>query len=281
MIDPGYSPFFDWNPKDPISADSLAKPFIALVSMVRDDYHFDEMIEQKAFTLLSFINRNDRRRVNVEELLKSVGWSDFERLPEFVDSTIVLLSSPSPIIMKEALTVFQRWFTSLTTIDQLMLVSSNLFPNILSTLHLLNLSAVEDKRILTDIVRFSQPGVWLSSIFTMTSLPSIAAISAQSIQDVVLHKCLIPMGPSLVQIPRNPHILSWINEYKEIVQVFYFSLRCECVPPTDAGFSGGIVMELNLWAERRFCFRHWNRKDFTTDSSKRCSMTLLKVKERT
>ncbi|KAK2961710.1 hypothetical protein BLNAU_3147 [Blattamonas nauphoetae] len=40
-----------------------------------------------------------------------------------------------------------------------------------------------------------------------------------SIRDVVLPEVIIPIEPSLVQISRNPHLLSWIKEYKTNLQL--------------------------------------------------------------
>ncbi|KAK2946631.1 hypothetical protein BLNAU_18467 [Blattamonas nauphoetae] len=168
MIDPEYSPFIDWNPNDPISADSLAKPFIALVSMVRDGYHCDEMIEEKAHSLFSLFNRDNDQGIDIEELLKSVGWSDDDSLPGY-----------SRLSRR---TSFPEFCQPLTC------------------------------EIFIELVRKDN----------LSYFSSDAAISAQSIQDIVLHKCLIPIAPSLAQITHNPHLVSWINEYKETVQAITY-----------------------------------------------------------
>ncbi|KAK2944530.1 hypothetical protein BLNAU_20536 [Blattamonas nauphoetae] len=59
-----YTPFMTWNQFSRDTADLLAQPFASLVSMVRDDFHFNDKQVRKASALLSSISRTVRHDQN-------------------------------------------------------------------------------------------------------------------------------------------------------------------------------------------------------------------------
>ncbi|KAK2950206.1 hypothetical protein BLNAU_14892 [Blattamonas nauphoetae] len=108
MIDPEYSPFMSWNPKDPITVDSIAHVFVSLVSMVRDNYQFDEELVRRASTFIASLNTHFFEEPFADDLLMAIGHG-----------------SPDPAA------------------------------GMLTTPRLRDLSAVEDKRIVKDILEIT------------------------------------------------------------------------------------------------------------------------------
>ncbi|KAK2947328.1 hypothetical protein BLNAU_17715 [Blattamonas nauphoetae] len=100
VTDPEYSPFLNWNPIDPVTADSVSPVFVSLVSMVRDDFKFDHEQIIKASTLLSSLFLDPNRSFDIDGLLKTFGQNTTDPAAVFVDSMAVLLSSPHPSILK-------------------------------------------------------------------------------------------------------------------------------------------------------------------------------------
>ncbi|KAK2945134.1 hypothetical protein BLNAU_19924 [Blattamonas nauphoetae] len=78
---------------------------------------------------------------------------------------------------------------------------------ILSTPRLRDLSVIDDKVIMNDIIDVFKKGVWLSSTDSIQSTSIASDTDPESIRHLVLHEVLIPIEPSLVQISRNRHLL--------------------------------------------------------------------------
>ncbi|KAK2961860.1 hypothetical protein BLNAU_3297 [Blattamonas nauphoetae] len=81
-----YSPFLKWIPDYQITVDSVAPPFVSLVSMVRDGYKFDQELHRKVSILISAITRKINRQT-VDDLLEAIG-------QDSTDSAAVILSTP-------------------------------------------------------------------------------------------------------------------------------------------------------------------------------------------
>ncbi|KAK2947334.1 hypothetical protein BLNAU_17721 [Blattamonas nauphoetae] len=86
VTDPEYSPFLNWNPIDPVTADSVSPVFVSLVSMVRDDFKFDHEQIIKASTLLSSMFLDPNRSFDINGLLKTFGQTSKDPAAVFVDS---------------------------------------------------------------------------------------------------------------------------------------------------------------------------------------------------
>ncbi|KAK2954018.1 hypothetical protein BLNAU_10981 [Blattamonas nauphoetae] len=93
-----YSPFLNWTPTEPITADSIGRAIISLVSMIRDSYQFDEDLVHKASTFISSISSHLFEYNFADDLLTAIGQAIPDPIPAFVDSMTVLLSSSHPSI---------------------------------------------------------------------------------------------------------------------------------------------------------------------------------------
>ncbi|KAK2954848.1 hypothetical protein BLNAU_10178 [Blattamonas nauphoetae] len=166
-----YSPFLNWTPTAPITADSVLPVFISLVSMVRDGFQFDVTLLRK---------------------LPKPHWT----VCGFDGCAHVF--TPSIDIREDSQIDLQI---------------------ILSTPHLRDLSGIDDQNVMTDILEIFDNGVWLSSPDSVRSLSNTLHNDPESIRNVVLHEVFIPIEPSLVQISRNPHILSWGYEFERTLRL--------------------------------------------------------------
>ncbi|KAK2954833.1 hypothetical protein BLNAU_10163 [Blattamonas nauphoetae] len=217
LIHPEYSPFLNWSSKDATTGDSLSPVFLSLVSMVRDGYKFDKKLVSKASQFLSSVYPTLDGAWKITAFLMAIGQGSPNPTAVFVDSMAVLLSSSHPPIFREALSFIRtslRWtFPS----NRRAIVSSELVPKVLSTPHLRDLSVIDVQDILNSIHTIFETVVWLSSPDFLQSFSTTS--DPESIRDAVLHEALIPMEPSLVQISRNPRLLSWNEEYMNTLKV--------------------------------------------------------------
>ncbi|KAK2954847.1 putative leucine-rich repeat domain-containing protein [Blattamonas nauphoetae] len=121
-------------------------------------------------------------------------------------------------LLRKTSTLFssiRQLFKKSDVIDDVMKANGQGSPNpaavILSTPHLRDLSVIGDQDILKVILAIFRSSVWISSPDTLHSLSATLRADPDSIRDLVLHEVFTPIEPSLVQISRNHHILSWMD----------------------------------------------------------------------
>ncbi|KAK2943174.1 hypothetical protein BLNAU_21902 [Blattamonas nauphoetae] len=90
---------------------------------------------------------------------------------------------------------------------------------ILSSPRLRDLSVIDDKVIMNDIIDVFRSSVRISSSDGVQALSIASDTDPESIRHLVLHEVLIPIEPSLVQMGRNPHILSLNNQCREVLRL--------------------------------------------------------------
>ncbi|KAK2951537.1 hypothetical protein BLNAU_13559 [Blattamonas nauphoetae] len=138
--------------------------------------------------------------------LKDLGQNSSNPAAVFVDSMNVLLSCSNYYIFKDALLFLHQCIDRCTSSNILDLVSAKLLPGILSTHRLRDLSGTANEDTLKRVLKIFDACLWPSS-----------KINIDTLRDLVLHEVLIPIEPSLVQIGRNPHLLSQNDEYNSIL----------------------------------------------------------------
>ncbi|KAK2951008.1 hypothetical protein BLNAU_14086 [Blattamonas nauphoetae] len=175
--------------------------------MVRDSIPFDAELASKGSTFISKM---------------TIAQDTSSPTAVFVDSIAVLLSSSHPSIVRKTLVMVRSCLNFCTLSNRMALLSAKLIPGILSTQSLQDLSVIEDKDVMKEILKILSSVVEISATIFLQSLPTDINADPQSIRDVVFREVLIPLEPSLVQISRNPHLLSWNNEY----QVTLILLSC-------------------------------------------------------
>ncbi|KAK2945566.1 hypothetical protein BLNAU_19523 [Blattamonas nauphoetae] len=182
--------------------------------MVRDGFQFDEALVSKASKLLQSISCVNQLYIQFDVFLNAIGQDFPNTTSVIVDSVVVLISSPHPSIVRDILVFIHRYQIWSPSTDRLALVSSNLFPRLLSTPSLRDLSVVEDQRLLGAMIGFLRYGVWLSSPEAAQSFSPTSNIDPESVRDVVLNEVLVLVEPSLVHLLQNPFLRSFAFEFK-------------------------------------------------------------------
>ncbi|KAK2950169.1 hypothetical protein BLNAU_14855 [Blattamonas nauphoetae] len=147
-----YSPFMSWNPDDPITVDFTSSVINSLVSMIRDNYQFDEELLRRASTFLGSFNIQLTQKPFADDLMKAIGRGSPHPAAGFVDSVMILLSSFHPSIFGASLSLSVTCFNWCSLPFRSELVSSKIILRMLTTPRLRDLSAIEDKHILKDIL---------------------------------------------------------------------------------------------------------------------------------
>ncbi|KAK2961828.1 hypothetical protein BLNAU_3265 [Blattamonas nauphoetae] len=214
-----HSPFLNWYPNNPVSVDSSSRTIMSLASMVRDGFKFEERHLRKASLLLELLNMKGSIRFKIPALFNAFGPNSTDSAAAFVDSMTLIFTLPHPSVFRDALEFFRKCLSPLSKSTQIAVLSTNIIRRILSAPQLRDLSSMTDHSLLKSVVRIFNNCVWFSSPDSVRSLSAVSDADPQSVRDVVLNKVLIPIEQSLVQINRNPRLLSWNDEYKLLLSL--------------------------------------------------------------
>ncbi|KAK2942585.1 hypothetical protein BLNAU_22502 [Blattamonas nauphoetae] len=185
-----------WIPTLQRKADTLARPFLSLVSMVRDGCKFNEELLQKASKFLSSIRQKFNALSLSDNFVKAVGHNSPNPSAVFIDSMIVLLFSSHPSIFRDSLSLISTCILYCSSSTRLDLVSSNIIPRMLSTPLLQDLSVVDDQDVMNDVLELFKWCIRLTATDAVQFVWTPSDTETDSIRDVIYH---------------NPHVLSWIR----------------------------------------------------------------------
>ncbi|KAK2961877.1 hypothetical protein BLNAU_3314 [Blattamonas nauphoetae] len=119
--------------------------FRSLVATVKSQPALDASLEAKALKLLESVNPDDEE--SADEFLGSFGQTTDESLNSFIQSILVLISSPCQVITSASMKMFRYlilWSSAETLLD---LVKANLIPRLIFTLNPQTLSFAEAEPI--------------------------------------------------------------------------------------------------------------------------------------
>ncbi|KAK2952705.1 hypothetical protein BLNAU_12354 [Blattamonas nauphoetae] len=134
------SPFLNWNEED-LPVDEKATVFRSLVDTVKLQPAFDDSLEAKTVKFLkSVIPQNSK---SADDFLNYLVTFSFATLTEFVQSMMLLISTPSQAIIKSAMKMLNALLGRCSTRVGLALVKADLIPQLIRTLNPQSLSFAE------------------------------------------------------------------------------------------------------------------------------------------
>ncbi|KAK2946512.1 hypothetical protein BLNAU_18554 [Blattamonas nauphoetae] len=148
--------FLKWTFKRKESESKKAVVFLSLVATVKSKPALDDSLEAKAVDFLKSVNPKDEK--SADTFLSTLGRTTDESLTDFIQSIVVLISSPNRIITTTAMEMLDLLILSCSEKFHLALVRADLIPQIFATLNPLSLSFAEAVDIhinLMDIIRMS------------------------------------------------------------------------------------------------------------------------------
>ncbi|KAK2959707.1 hypothetical protein BLNAU_5196 [Blattamonas nauphoetae] len=181
-----YDPFLNWSPEHQIAADSFTRPFLSLVSIVRDGYSFDDELVRHASVFFVSLSLTVDSMDTANDFLKVIEQDSTGPGVMFVDSITVLLFSPHRSICRDTLTFVCQCLYLCYVSNILALVSAKLIPSIISTPHLRDLSRLFDKDILSNILTIFDHVIALASPNAIKNRLPYFGINTESVRDVVL-----------------------------------------------------------------------------------------------
>ncbi|KAK2954631.1 hypothetical protein BLNAU_10482 [Blattamonas nauphoetae] len=135
------SPFLNWNEEELESEDEVSGIYRSLVATVKLKPTLDDSLEAKT---VKFLESLDPKYPEViDALLSNHGRTTDESLTNFVQSIVVLISTPNRVITAAAMTMLENLILWCSQNIRLALVKADLIPQLINTLNPLSLSFTE------------------------------------------------------------------------------------------------------------------------------------------
>ncbi|KAK2948863.1 hypothetical protein BLNAU_16206 [Blattamonas nauphoetae] len=142
------SAFLNWQYNPIESQDENALVFRSLVATVKSQPALDENREAKAVKFLTTLAQ--RLLMSADAFLSCFTSDSADSLPDFVQSVLVLISSPSQIITTSTMKMLRTLLAHCSAPHRLALVKANIIPHIINTLNPQSLSFAEAEDTVTD-----------------------------------------------------------------------------------------------------------------------------------
>ncbi|KAK2958888.1 hypothetical protein BLNAU_6137 [Blattamonas nauphoetae] len=235
MITSGeYAHFLYWNEDDPITAYSVEPAIVALFSMVRNGFNLDEELASKASKLISLITQRVSLWDYAEKLWYAVGRGYEDKAEGFVDSIVMLLSSPHPSVFRNTMKFTSVFLRCFDWVSRFKMVSSHLIPKVLSALSRLDRTVIDEKELMDNIKTLF---VWCSDLSAPIFVGHLA-------KQPSMDSRIVNNVPSLLQISRYHLLTSWRDGCEPIMDFMFnlFELSVKHQPALDFVCSSHIPM---------------------------------------
>ncbi|KAK2945935.1 hypothetical protein BLNAU_19152 [Blattamonas nauphoetae] len=151
---------------------------------------FDDSLEEKAVRFLKSLST--RARYSADAFLDSLASSSDHSLTNFVQSIVVLISSPSRVLKTAAMQILETLFWNSSAKSRLTLVSANLIPQLFTSLNLLSLSFANAFDIHTCLFSIIIHSFWLATPDGRRRLAIEDDNQQQAVCETVLKRVLAP-----------------------------------------------------------------------------------------
>ncbi|KAK2964062.1 hypothetical protein BLNAU_1143 [Blattamonas nauphoetae] len=154
-------PFLNWNEEGPESSEEKAVVFQSLVATVKSQPALDDSLEAKAVKLLEYVIPNDF--FSAVTFLRNFASSFDDTLTNFVQSIVVLVSSPSNGITTASMKILRNLITGCSAKVHQSLIQVDLIPKIITTLNPQSVSLSDCEQIHTCLIRVISWLFWMAT----------------------------------------------------------------------------------------------------------------------
>ncbi|KAK2957638.1 hypothetical protein BLNAU_7537 [Blattamonas nauphoetae] len=187
---PDCSAFLNWDYKRFDSELKRAVVFQSLVATVKIHPVLDDSLERKAVRFLEHVHP-DRIESTDAFLNRFTSLLD-NSWPEFVQSIVVLISSPSKAIAAAAMKILDTLFWNSSANNRLTLVSADLIPQLVINLNPLSLSFSDAFDIHTCLMTSILRSLWLATPESLARLEIEDENEQLAVRETVFQQVLIP-----------------------------------------------------------------------------------------
>ncbi|KAK2952679.1 hypothetical protein BLNAU_12328 [Blattamonas nauphoetae] len=184
------SPFLNWSEDVDESVEEKAVVFRSLVATLTLNPAVDGSLKTKVVKFLKSMSPKNRKAADA--LICSLASFSDESLTNFVQSIVVLISSPSRAIIKSAMKMLTSLIMNCSSTFHLLIVITALIPQLVKTLNPLSLSLTESIHIHTYLILTIALSLKLATPLGVTHLENTDQNEQQAVHETVLKQILAP-----------------------------------------------------------------------------------------
>ncbi|KAK2943329.1 hypothetical protein BLNAU_21754 [Blattamonas nauphoetae] len=206
---PDCSLFLNWNEGRLKSDGEVAAVFRSLVATLQSHPSLDDSLERKAVTLLKYVSPLNIKSTTA--FLHSFASKTDESLSIFIQSIVVLVSSPSQIITTATMRMFDLLITISSVEVRLAIVKADLIPQLINTLNPPSLSFTKAVDIHSSLLHIVTNSFWLASPYCLAQLGIEDRNEPKTVLDVILQQVLAPSGKYICHLCVNHNSIQLKN----------------------------------------------------------------------
>ncbi|KAK2950109.1 hypothetical protein BLNAU_14911 [Blattamonas nauphoetae] len=179
--------------------------FQSLIATVKMQSVLDDSLEAKAVTFLRSVVLEDMD--SVDAFLNTIASSTDEFSTDFVQSIVVLISTPSHLIISTTMKILEDLFSLSSLHVRLALVKADLIPRLIITLNPLSLSFVETGNIHVHLLKIIEISLLLSISDTVAHVANRDRNEQLAAHETVLKQVLAPCEPYFCYLCVNRYFI--------------------------------------------------------------------------
>ncbi|KAK2958144.1 hypothetical protein BLNAU_6848 [Blattamonas nauphoetae] len=183
-------PFMNWSEKKRETHIEKAVVFRSFVATVKLQPALHDNLKAKAVKFLESVEPKDKD--SAKAFLNKFGRTTDESSTSFIQSILVLISSPNQIITSATMDMLQRLLQNCSTEILLFLVKADLVPQLVTTLNPLSLSFAEAVDIHTYLLSTIGRSLCLATPDGLRQLAIKERNGQQSVRETILKQVLVP-----------------------------------------------------------------------------------------
>ncbi|KAK2942173.1 hypothetical protein BLNAU_22900 [Blattamonas nauphoetae] len=201
-------PFLHFDPNSDLSFKDQSTIYNSLVSLVKESYHFDNALQERAAQFLKGLEPMWGDEDDTAKLVRDLVPSSDGSPSGFVESILTLLSSPHSTVVAAALSFLRKTTSHSPMKIRLHLVESDLITKLLTTVrpHTLQISGNEE--IFDELLGIIDRFVDLASTSSLSERGITVAVEAFDHREMIFQKVVIPSSQFVTFLISNRHILN-------------------------------------------------------------------------
>ncbi|KAK2953982.1 hypothetical protein BLNAU_11084 [Blattamonas nauphoetae] len=196
------SPFLNWTEDTLDSEEKKAVVFRSLVATVKLQPVLDDSLEAKAVRFLESVHLQDGREP-ADAFLGHLASVLDETLTAFIQSIVVLISTPSQPIIKASMKMLDSLFASFSKKIRLALLNADLIPRLFIALNAQSLSFAETVDIHVHLLKMLRHSLWLAYRRGLAQLEIEDGNEQLAVHETILKQVLVPSEQYICHLCEN------------------------------------------------------------------------------
>ncbi|KAK2961662.1 hypothetical protein BLNAU_3460 [Blattamonas nauphoetae] len=191
-----------------MSFDDKSAIYISLVALVKTEYPFDDVLQDRAAQFLKNVKPKWNERLTTNQLVIDLVSSSAGSASSFVESILTLLSSPHSTVVSATLLFLRDTFLNTPKEIPCRLVKSDLITKVLATVHSHTLPISGNQEMIDSLIRIIATSINLADPSYLSGLGVTAEVTKYNHREMIFQKVVIPSSQFVTFLISNRLILN-------------------------------------------------------------------------